>query len=157
MNLAYLQTGHIWGFRKSVVALFFRLSNKCCNFICFIFSKVFWVQFYSPSTSTNTVPHYYHIMLNFCLEISNIRISWLLAGHYVYVEGTLKYFKQYRVQVPFKVHLLNDLSVQQRSQDKNLTAWNVVMVITWYTYYREIYQSGSTYHQLSSQNHIDLF
>ena len=69
-NLYFLGTGHS--------CCIFRLLKKCCIFKCYIFSKVFfWVQFFLPSTSVNTVLHYYHIVLNF------YQMKHVLGGYFL--------------------------------------------------------------------------
>ena len=49
-------------------AIFFGLLIKIsAKFLSiFVFNRIFWVQIYSPSTSVNTVLHYYLLVLNIC-------------------------------------------------------------------------------------------
>ena len=65
-------------------------------FKCY-FTVFFWVQFYSPSTSVNTILHHYHTVLKFCqmncvLEGIGIFRALVFGKYFLGFLSVVKYF-----------------------------------------------------------------
>ena len=78
-DLVYLQVGisgvfagfflcrqYIYSWVLVTAAVLFGVAKLCISKCLIVSTVFFWVQFYSPSKSVNTVLHHYHIVFNFC-------------------------------------------------------------------------------------------